>query len=298
MSTAGHPEPVEVTDELVTSLIASQFPDLARFEVGRHYALENHVSVRWGDDYGAVLPTVGDRDHFYARAEGLIAPLRRHWTFPWSGPIRTGVPGASFPYHWVIVPWISASVAAYVPLNSAVAPELGEALRQIHTKAPAGAPAAGPSFDALGELQDEWEALLTASADIEDPEGRVIDNAVANALWDNGVRATGPTRRTWIHGNLEPRAVLSDQGRFAGLLLWHLFGAGNPAYDLASIALLIPTEARAEMYRGYGALTPAERERIQALELLLALRYVGGTDPFRTRLAWHRLIELGIAVQP
>src|SRR5690606_8624278 len=99
------------------------------------YALEDHVSVRIGDDFGAIFPTIPGQDEAFRRTAELIAPLSSKWTFPWSGPIETGKPGHGFPYHWVIVKWITASTAGFVPLHSDSAPILGDALRQLHTKA-------------------------------------------------------------------------------------------------------------------------------------------------------------------
>jgi hypothetical protein len=293
-SDAGGEVSLKVTDDLVASLVATQFPDLAELDVGRHYTLENHVAVRLGDHDGAVFPTLPGYDDYFARATDLIAAHGSTWTFPWNGPVRTGEPGEGFPYHWVIVPWISASTAAYVPLKAEVAPIMARALTEVHTPAPPEAPLAFEGTRSLEQMADTWEELLDSVSTITDPTGRRLNVEAACAIWDAGIDAGASTRWTWIHGSLEPRAVLSDQGDLAGIVLWHCFGAGNPEYDLACAALLFPLEAQEDLYRTYGSVSTEARARIGALALLTAVRYLTGADPYRTRLAWRRLQEWGL----
>lgn len=289
-----HDTPFVITDELVVALIQEQFPDLAHYEIGRHYALEDHTTVRIGDDYGAKFPTVPDWDQSYARNATLMRPLLPLWNFPHSAPLRTGVPGHGYPYHWVISRWTSASNAGIVPLRSEAATPLGEALRRIHQPAPADAPASPTTDVTIAQLTPEWEAFVAEVATMEGPGRRVLNTAVANALWKQGAKADINPRRTWTHGHVEPRAVMSDQGRFAGIVMWHTFGAGNPKVDLAAACILMPTEARATLLKAYGRVNSRMLAAIQAYELLAALRYINAGDPFQARLAWERLIELGV----
>ncbi|MEX0913671.1 MAG: phosphotransferase [Demequina sp.] len=285
----------DITDELVASLVATQFPDLAGLDVGRHFALEDHVAVRVGDHHGVVFPTDARLDTYFARAAAILAPHTPHWTFPWSGPVRTGQPALGFPYHWVVIPWISASTAAYVPLKPAVAPELGRALGEVHVTAPPDAPTSCEGAQALTHMHDDWGVLLDSAALTTDRTGHHLDVDGVRARWDNGLSAGPSPHWTWIHGNVEPRSVMSDQGNFAAVILWHCFGAGNPEYDLACVSLLFPTQAHEDLYRGYGDLDSSSRARIQAMSLFVALRHINGTDPYRARHAWQRLVEWGLA---
>src|SRR5690554_213388 len=122
----------ELSDATMRALIDEQFPWLASRELGRRYTLEDHLAIRIGDDYGAIFPRFERFDELYARAADVLRPHTGDWTFPSSYPIATGVPGHGFPYHWVVVEWISASTAGFVPLRRESAGPLGEAIRQIH----------------------------------------------------------------------------------------------------------------------------------------------------------------------
>jgi aminoglycoside phosphotransferase (APT) family kinase protein len=298
--TVGSPadRPLKVSDELVSALVSEQFPDLAHLDVGRHHTLEDHVSVRLGDEYGAIFPTVPGLDEYFARVTDLLAPKTPNWNFPWSGPIRTGRPSQGFPYHWVIVPWITASTAAFVPLRPEEAPVLGAALRELHVDAPLTAPTSPYTSRSLSNLSDEWAALVEWVVTEEAPEERIFDPVLAQQIWDTALATSSYPRYTWTHGNLEPRAVLSDQGHLAGLLLWHCYGAGNPEVDLGAAAILFHTDERADIFAAYGRLSSDSLARIEAFEVLAALRYIKGGDPFRARLAWERLIELGLVTAP
>ena len=102
---------ITITDELVTSLVEEQFPDLAALDVGRHYRLADHTVVRLGDEYGLHLPTVPGLDAYYERSARLVAPFLKKWTFPYAAPLRTGTPSAGYPYHFELTGWITASTA-------------------------------------------------------------------------------------------------------------------------------------------------------------------------------------------
>src|SRR5690606_6692693 len=143
-------------------------------------------------------------------------------------PIATGMPGHGFPYHWTLVRWTSASTAGLVPLGADSARPLGAALREIHTPSPPGAPLNPRAGISLAELREDFESLLASARETDSSERRELDVAGVRATFEAGVSASDDVRSTWTHGRLEPRAILSDQGAFAGILLWHNFGAGDP----------------------------------------------------------------------
>jgi len=296
MTPAAHTdERVVISDDTVRSLIDDQFPDLTDEELGRRYAVEDHVAVRIGDHHGALFPRSAADDHLYARAADLVAPFARDWTFAASRPIGTGVPGDGYPFHWTLVEWISASTAAFVPLHASSARALGDALRQVHAPADPDAPLNPRTAPTLADHVDEWERLLGFVALRGAPENRVLDVDAADALFRTGVDSPVDVEPTWTHGRLEARAIQSDRGRFRSILMWHNFGAGDPAADLGGAATVVPLDMRDQLYGGYGDVTAATAWRAQSHQLLAALRHIEIDDPFLARMAWERLLELGLA---
>ena len=44
-------------------------------DIGRRYTMHDHVTVRIGDDYGVLMPTIEGQDHLYERVAGLLESL-------------------------------------------------------------------------------------------------------------------------------------------------------------------------------------------------------------------------------
>ncbi|WP_062465344.1 phosphotransferase [Demequina soli] len=287
--------PLTVPDETVRALIDDQFPHLADLELGRRYTLEDHFAIRIGDHHGALFPRLGADDPLFARAADVLAPHLDRWSFPVSAPIETGRPGHGFPFHWALVDWVSASTAAFVPLHADSARDLGSALREVHRPASADAPLNPLTARGLASLVDDWERLLVFASLRGAPENRVLDVEATDALFRVGVAAPVDVEPRWTHGRLEPRSIQSDRGRFAGILIWHSFGAGDPAADLGGAATVVPLEMRDELYAGYGEVSAPTAWRAQSYQLLAAMRHIEIDDPFLARMAWERLLELGLA---
>ena len=286
------PEPLQISDDSVRALVDEQFPWLADRELGRRYTLEDHLAVRIGDHHGALFPRLERLDPLFARVTDLIAEPSQAWTFPSSHPIATGVPGHGYPFHWTLVDWHSASTAGFVPLHEHSMPLLGRALREIHQPAPAGAPLNPRAGTGLASLSDHVNQLIAFALAKGAPENRELDAAVVRGIFEAGLHADVDLAPTWTHGRLEPRAVLSDRGSFAGILIWHNFGAGDPAADLGYASTLAPLDARGLLWESYGAISPATAARANAYQVFLALGFIYYDDPFLMRIAWERLIEL------
>lgn len=281
------------TDDEVAAMVFAQFPALAGRDIGRRYTMHDHVTVRIGDDYGVLMPTIPGQDLYYARVAGLLEPLLPQWTFPYSAPISTGEPDGAFPYHWTLVRWLSGSTAAFVPLHDQSAEALGDALKQMHVAAPGLAPVNPVTSVGLPSLQQEWTQLLNAATASGAPENRVLDAARADAMWKEAA-GTPVDVQTWTHGTLEPRAVLSDRGLFSGILIWHRFGVGDPAADLGYASNLVSTAQRDGLLESYGPRSAATDSRVRGWQLIGALRLIELGDPFLVRIAWERLIELDL----
>ena len=295
MRWSGGVERSALSDEVMRALIDDQFPWLADRELGRRYTLEDHLSVRIGDDYGAIFPRFEHYDPLYSRVSNLVTPYARKWTFPASFPVATGVPGHGYPYHWVVVEWLSGSTAGFVPLHGESAWPVGEAIREIHARSAEDAPTNPLVGVGLAALRPEFEKVLANAVKFGAPENRVVDAAATRALFEAGAALDVNSPRTWTHGRLEPRAVLSDRGLFGGILLWHNFGAGDPAGDLGFAANLLSLKMRDDFWAGYGGVDEPTAARALSFQLYAALRYIESDDPFLLRMAWERLLELELA---
>jgi aminoglycoside phosphotransferase (APT) family kinase protein len=291
---AGCIDPHSVSDEYIKEIVADLFPQTAGREIGRRHTLEDLIAVRIGDDFGVILPLLPDHDHLFQRSAELIKPHLNEWSIPHSAPIASGKPSHGYPYHWILVPWVTASTAGLVPLHRESAVKLGSVLREIHTLAPSHAPSNPRTSLPLSARSKAWRKRLLSAAEHGAPENYEFDLEKANALWNKGARAPMDTPKAWTHGRIEPRSIQSDRGRFTGILMWHNFGAGDPAADLGCAFNLMSLEDKDTILSGYGPITPATADRAVAYQLYAALRFVEIGDPYLDRTAWERLIELEI----
>ncbi|WP_061961363.1 phosphotransferase [Demequina flava] len=288
-------EPLYISDDTVRALIDEQFPWLADRELGRRYTLEDHFAMRIGDDYGAIFPRVQAHADLYGRVTDLIATPMKAWSFPASAPLARGVAGHGFPWDWVIVKWISSSTVSFVPLRDDAVVPFARALREVHSPAPKGTPQNPRTSIGLPERLERFALLVERVGETVSPENRVLDTATILDRFESLVDEPIDVPATWTHGRIEPRSVSSDQGAFAGLLLWHNFGAGDPAADVGCALNMVPDHVRDQFWAGYGRASVSTRRRAEAFQLYAALRYIEIDDPYLLRMAWERLIELGLA---
>jgi aminoglycoside phosphotransferase (APT) family kinase protein len=68
------------------------------------------------------------------------------------------------------------------------------------------------------------------------------------------LRARGEAFPTWIHGDLHPRNVLTQEGKITGIIDWGDISSGDRATDLASLWMLSSERiARERALFDYGA---------------------------------------------
>jgi aminoglycoside phosphotransferase (APT) family kinase protein len=286
------PGRVEVSDALVNSLVRSQFAHLGTLEVGRRYAFDDHVTIRLGDRLCANLPTVRGPDPLIERSGRLLLSEAAHWTFPAGIPILTGKPTPDYPYHWEIARWLPGSNATIVDLAADAGIRLGRALREVHRPAAADAPPSPRAVTPLADLDSAWTATLEALVESRGPQGETVDATGLASIWARGRDAAPARATTWVHGNLDPRYVVSDHGRFGGICTWFTFGAGDPAADLGAACLLVPGVGEEAILSGYGSIDDAMEDRACAFRLLTCATYATSSNPFLWRLGWDRLRDI------
>jgi aminoglycoside phosphotransferase (APT) family kinase protein len=281
-----------VSDALASSLVRTQFPHLAELEIGRRVAVDDHVTIRLGERLCARFPTTLDLDALVEQSGRWAPPAARGWSFPAGVPLLTGKPTEEYPVHWEIAPWLPGSNATIVELAPSAGPDLGRALRQVHRPAPSDAPVDPSSSKPLSFHTGRWDAARSRLANDGGPDGVTPDDRTFDSIWAAGVAARPTTKAHWIHGNLDPRYIMCDRGRFAGISTWFTFSAGDPAADIGAAFVALPVGAEDELVEGYGDLDPASRDRACALRLLICVEYATSGNPFLRRIGRERLAEL------
>ena len=259
-----HDDQVDVTTEMVASLVREQFPEWSGRAI-RPIASTGTVNAifRIGDDLSARFPlrltdaaealAVLEQE---ARASAELALVSR---FPAPEPVALGKPGAGYPMLWSVQTWLPGTVASDAdPSGSdAFAEDLADfvaGLRQADTQ---GRLFSGEGRGGVLADHDNWLAKC-----FEESEG-LLDVPRLRRVWSRFRELPRTSADVMSHGDLIPGNVLVAGGRLAGVLDTGGYGPADPALDLVSAWHLLQPDTR-EVLRRKLACDDLEWERGKA----------------------------------
>tara|TARA_R110000803_G_scaffold56917_6_gene114466 strand:+ start:618 stop:1532 length:915 start_codon:yes stop_codon:yes gene_type:complete len=239
---------VEITPDLLRALLRDQHADLAHLPIRLLDAGWDNVMLRIGDDLLARLPRRAIAEALLKTEQAWLPRLAPSLPLPIPAPLRTGLPGAGYPFVWSILPWIEGEAADLAPPDSSEAPVLARFLKAVHQPAPADAPRNAVRDCPLTGKQADTERRMA----ILKRETDAITPAIEQA-WSEALTAPIDVNPTWIAGDVHARNVLVHQGKLAAFIDWGDMCVGDAATDLASIwSLFDDSRARAEAVAAYG----------------------------------------------
>ncbi|MFT5932774.1 MAG: aminoglycoside phosphotransferase (APT) family kinase protein, partial [Hyphomonas sp.] len=211
-------------------------PDLLRALLHDQHANLAHLARR------AIAETLLKNEQAWLPRLAPSLPL------PIPAPLRTGMPGAGYPFVWSILPWIEGEAADLGPPDSSEAPVLARFLKAVRQPAPADAPRNAVRDCPLKGKQADTERRMA----ILKRETDAITPAIEQA-WSEALTAPMDVTPTWIAGDVHARNVLVHQGKLAAFIDWGDMCVGDAATDLASVwSLFAECRARAEAVAAYG----------------------------------------------
>lgn len=98
------PAEVEITPDLLRELLRDQHPDLADLPIRLLDAGWDNVMLRIGDDLLARLPRRAIAEDLLWNEQQWLPRLAPNLPLPIPAPLRTGHPGAGYPFVWSILP--------------------------------------------------------------------------------------------------------------------------------------------------------------------------------------------------
>jgi aminoglycoside phosphotransferase (APT) family kinase protein len=233
-----HVDQLDVDVPLVRRLVAAQFPEWAELSIepvprgGTDNAL-----FRLGPDLVARLPVTESKAATLAKERGWLPRLAPHLPLAVPVPVAEGDPGEGYPCIWSVYAWLRGEDATVAPLVDP-GPQLAAFIRALQAVDASGGPPAGGRGGPLADRDGAFRASLAAlPADL----GR---DALA-AEWESALRAPewdGPP--VWIHGDLDARNVLVEDGRLTGVVDWGSLAVGDPACEVMVAWKLVPAAAR------------------------------------------------------
>src|SRR5215208_3808061 len=244
-----HADEVHVDVPLVRRLLERQFPKWADLPIepvvprGTDNAL-----FRLGDEMVARLP----------RRERTVVTLEkeRAWlpriapSLPVAvpRPLEDGVPGDGYPFPWAIYTWLEGETASAERIGDreAFARDLGESVAVLQGIDPTDGPPPGEHNFFRGEPLVRRDAATRAA--IPSLEAR-IDTEAVTAAWEEALQAPEWERPpVWIHGDLDSRNLLVQDGRLSAVIDFGSLGVGDPACD-AMVAWKVLTADTRDIFR-------------------------------------------------
>ena len=295
---------VEITPDLVRALLIEQHPDLAALPIGAMTHGWDNVMVRLGNELVLRMPRREASAQLIEYEQRWLPVLAPQLPVPVHDPIRIGVPGCGYPWHWSVCRWYIGTTTGTMldqgRMRAEVfAPSLARFQSALHTPAPNDAP------------ENPWRGVPLANrneATLQRIEqfAEWLDVAAAKELWAAALiqpRWNGPP--LWLQGDPHPLNLLvNDDSELVAALDFGDITAGDPASDLSSVFMHLPPTHWPLFKQHYQLGTPdvdyhSLWMRAQGWALSLALAFMVGSEPGEQlhRCATRTLDSLGVSKQ-
>ncbi|MEV0908509.1 aminoglycoside phosphotransferase family protein [Streptomyces hokutonensis] len=228
-----HADQVDVTSDIVETLIQEQFPQWSGRAIQPLSSTGTvHAIFRIGNDLSARFPlrpadaaevlAVLERE---ARASAELAQVSR---FPVPEPVALGRPGAGYLMPWSVQTWLPGTVAldADPSGSDAFAEDLAAFIASLRDAETRGRVFDGDNRGGVLTHHDDWMTQC-----FQESEG-LLDVPRLRKLWGHFRQLPRTAADVMSHSDLIPGNVLVSGGRLTGVLDTGGFGPADPALDL------------------------------------------------------------------
>ena len=267
-----HADEIETSPALVRRLLEAQFPQWAArpVEPVSFRGTENAL-YRLGDDKVVRLPTRPRPAVTLEKERRWLPRLAPHLPLAVPTPLAEGAPSEDYPFTWSIYSWLPGATVIEAPIADLrqAALDLAGFIRALQRVDATGGPGPGEHNFGRGEPlahRDEPMRAAIASLGAHD-RAAAWEEALSVPDWDRPP--------VWIHGDLDARNVLVENGRLSAVLDFGSVGVGDPACDVMVAWKLFTGDSR-EVFRRELAVDDATWARARGWVLsqaLIALAY-------------------------
>ncbi len=271
-----HVDEIDIDLPLVARLVGGQFPQWADLPIEpvMPRGTENAL-YRLGDELVVRLPRRKRTSERLEKERRWLPVLAPALPLAVPIPVAVGLPAEGFPVPWSVYGWLAGENATVegVTDSGRLATDLARFLAALQGIDPAGGPEPGEHNFGRGEplaMRDEATRAAIASLNA------TVDADAVTAIWESALRA--PVRKrppVWIHGDLDARNLLVENGRLTAVIDWGGLGVGDPACDVMVAWKVFSAETR-DAFRAAAAVDEATWTRARGWALsqsLIALAY-------------------------
>jgi aminoglycoside phosphotransferase (APT) family kinase protein len=222
----------DITPELVSRLVASQFPRWADLPV-RPVDVDgwDNATFRLGELMSVRLPSSQAYVEEVEKEHRWLPILAPQLPLPIPEPLAIGKPGCGFPRPWSVYRWIEGQTAAAAKVANLpeFAADLADFLTALYQVDPSGGPLPGTHNFFRGGSPAVYDAeTRTALAALRGQ----VDTRLAAEVWEEALAARWNGRPVWFHGDAQPGNLLLDSsGRLSAVIDFGTSGIGDPACD-------------------------------------------------------------------
>jgi len=238
------PERIDVPADLVSRLVATQFPQWAGLPLtpvanggwdNWTFHLGSEMSVRMPS--GAEYALAVEKEHRWLPALAPRLPL------PVSTPVAKGEPGEEYPFPWSIYSWLDGEPASADRIAHPVrfAVDLAEFLSALRRVDPADGPRPGKHNWYRGGTLRTYAGVVRKA--LTELDGHV-DVDLVTEIWRDALDAPWDGTEMWFHGDVAQGNLLLADGQLAAVIDFGTCGVGDPACDLAIAWTLLTAEGR------------------------------------------------------
>jgi aminoglycoside phosphotransferase (APT) family kinase protein len=291
-----HEDEVEIDAALVGRLLARQFPRWAglALEPLRPFGTDNAL-YRLGDEMVVRLPRRERTSRTLEKERRWLPRLAPLLPLAVPVPLAEGMPAEGYPFTWSVYSWLKGENATSRRITDLgqLAADLAQFVAALQRIDPSGGPSPGEHNFFRGVPLAERDAATRAA--IASLEGKIDADQVAPA-WEGALRAPEWNRPpVWIHGDLDARNLLVENGWLSSVIDFGGLGVGDPACDVMVAWKVLSADTR-DGFRATLSVDEATwaRSRGWALsQAVIALAYyTEETNPVLVREAQRWLAEV------
>ncbi len=284
----------EVDVELVTRLVAAQFPQWASLPIGELIPQGwDNRTFRLGDRMTVRLPRADEYARQVEKEQAWLPRLAPLLPLPIPTPVAQGVPSDGFPWPWSIYRWIDGETSSRARIGDVqkFAADLAAFLVALRRADAKDGPAAGVhSFYRGAPLHVYDSEVNRAIRHI----GASIDRQAVTEVWTTALSTEWMAAPVWFHGDVSAGNLLVRNGTLTAVIDFGLCGIGDPACDLVIAYTLFEGSSR-QIFRSGMALDDATWARARGWALWKALIVAAGTagtpSPERDAVIARRVID-------
>lgn len=282
-----HANEMETDEALVQQLMAKQFPAWANLPLKRVPSSgTDNALYRLGDELVVRLPRIDWAVENIAKEVLWLPQIAPFLPYAIPLPRAVGTPAEGYPWPWTVYNWLEGS-NPMVGQGPDLTQDIILFLKALHgIDLPNG-----PLSSRCVPLEKQDVETRKALRQLEG----LVDVPVVTALWEQALELPHWTKPpVWVHGDLSPSNILTQNGRLSAVIDFGNLGIGDPACDLV-IAWNFLTAAQREAFReGLEVDEPTwERGKGWALSnALIALPYYKETNPYLAKSASHVIEQL------